>query len=57
VTLADLFHLPCGTLLPVADSNVITERPNVARWWNDISSREAWVAIKDGIKGGSAAHQ
>lgn len=57
LTLADLFHLPYGALLPVAGSNVITDRPNVARWWNDISSRETWVAIKDEIKGGSAAYQ
>ncbi|EJD00510.1 glutathione S-transferase [Fomitiporia mediterranea MF3/22] len=46
-TLADLLHLPYGTL--------ITERcgfkgfqatPNVARWWNDISSRDSWKEIK-----------
>ncbi|KAH6907359.1 glutathione S-transferase [Coprinopsis sp. MPI-PUGE-AT-0042] len=57
LTLADLFHLPFGALLPAAGSNAIADRPNVARWWNDISSRESWKAIEDGIKGGSAAHQ
>ncbi|KAH6913539.1 glutathione S-transferase [Coprinopsis sp. MPI-PUGE-AT-0042] len=57
LTLADLFHLPYAALLINDGSKVISDRPNVARWWNDISSRESWQAIKDGIKGGSAAHQ
>lgn len=57
LTLADLFHLPYGALLTDDGSNVITSRPNVARWWKDITSRPSWLAIKDGIKGGSAAHQ
>ncbi|KAH6890851.1 glutathione S-transferase [Coprinopsis sp. MPI-PUGE-AT-0042] len=57
LTLADLFHLPFGALLPAAGSNAIADRPNVARWWNDISSRESWKAVEDGIKGGSAAYQ
>lgn len=57
LTLADLFHLPYGALLTDDGSDVITSRPNVARWWKDITSRPSWLAIKDGIKGGSAAHQ
>ena len=24
-------------------------KPNVARWWKDISSRAAWQAVKDGV--------
>lgn len=32
VTLADLFHLPYASLLPQTGSQVIEERPNVARW-------------------------
>ena len=31
LTLADLFHLPYGTLLAQAGSNAIEVRPNVAR--------------------------
>jgi glutathione S-transferase len=23
---------------------------NIGRWWNEISSRPAWLAVKDGIK-------
>ena len=31
VTLADLFHIPYGVLLPAAGSNIIDTKPNVAR--------------------------
>ncbi|KIJ66149.1 hypothetical protein HYDPIDRAFT_174824 [Hydnomerulius pinastri MD-312] len=49
VTLADLFHLPYGSMLFAADcGNVITSRPNVARWWKDISNRPAWLDVKNG---------
>ncbi|KAI0339049.1 glutathione S-transferase [Trametopsis cervina] len=52
-TLADLFHLPWGTLLTEDCSIGLfvddKKRPNLARWWKDISSRPAWLAVKDGI--------
>ncbi|KIJ25755.1 hypothetical protein M422DRAFT_273275 [Sphaerobolus stellatus SS14] len=51
VTLADLFHLPYGTMITKNLAfEVLTKasRPNVARWWRDISSREAWLAVEDG---------
>ncbi|KAI9573208.1 glutathione S-transferase [Boletus coccyginus] len=49
VTLADLQHLPYGGLLFAAGhGDVIKKRPNVARWWLDISGRPAWQAVKDG---------
>ncbi|KAH7907024.1 glutathione S-transferase-like protein [Hygrophoropsis aurantiaca] len=49
VTLADLFHLPSGSMLGAAGfSDILEKRPNVARWWKDISSRPAWLAVKDG---------
>jgi len=55
ITLADLFHLPYGTLIVEAIKlNYLTDttrRPNVARWWADISSRESWVKVKGGISG------
>ncbi|KAH7883396.1 glutathione S-transferase [Phlebopus sp. FC_14] len=50
VTLADLSHLPHGTLLePAGYGDLLTSRPNVAKWWNKISSRPAWIALKDGL--------
>eukprot|EP00270_Netrium_digitus_P002870 TRINITY_DN1323_c0_g2_i1.p1 TRINITY_DN1323_c0_g2~~TRINITY_DN1323_c0_g2_i1.p1 ORF type:complete len:214 (+),score=35.05 TRINITY_DN1323_c0_g2_i1:70-711(+) len=46
-TLADLSHLPYTHLLftqtPYAD--VIRSRPNVAKWWDLISSRDSWKAV------------
>ncbi|KAH9481051.1 Glutathione S-transferase [Psilocybe cubensis] len=52
VTLADLYHIPYGALLPKAGSAGldVEKRPNVARWWRDITSRPSWQAVKDGIK-------
>ncbi|TCD71593.1 hypothetical protein EIP91_007340 [Steccherinum ochraceum] len=48
VTLADLFHLPVGTTLTESlklDVLTTDKRPNVQRWWKDISSRPSWVVL------------
>lgn len=29
-------------------SDLMQKYPSVARWWNDISSRPSWQAVKDG---------
>jgi len=50
VTLADLMHLTYGSLLGMTGSNIMESKPNVARWFKDISSREAWVALKPELK-------
>ncbi|KAF8055556.1 glutathione S-transferase [Lyophyllum atratum] len=50
LTLADLFHLPYGALLEAAGSNVMETKPNVARWFKDISSRPSWQAVKSEAK-------
>ncbi|KIL62429.1 hypothetical protein M378DRAFT_128923 [Amanita muscaria Koide BX008] len=50
ITLADLFHIPYGAKLFHADvgaGDLIDSRPHVKRWWNDITSRESWQAVKD----------
>ncbi|KAI0298227.1 glutathione S-transferase [Russula brevipes] len=50
VTLADLFHLPYGSIIfDQFGYGGLDKRPNVERWWKDISSRPAWRAVKDGI--------
>ncbi|KIP01414.1 hypothetical protein PHLGIDRAFT_113065 [Phlebiopsis gigantea 11061_1 CR5-6] len=51
VTLADLFHLPYGAMVTQLGYNYLVDevkRPNVARWWKDITSRPSWQAVKDG---------
>lgn len=74
ISLIDLFHLPYGTMIAVCDPEIMTKKPNVARyicfhcspavyvyssltsyllrWWNDITSRPSWQAVKDGIAAG-----
>ncbi|EKM75849.1 hypothetical protein AGABI1DRAFT_116167, partial [Agaricus bisporus var. burnettii JB137-S8] len=49
LTLADLQHLPYGSMLARAGCNAIEERPNVARWFNDLASRPSWEAVKGGV--------
>ncbi|KAH9992149.1 glutathione S-transferase [Russula vinacea] len=49
VTLADLFHLPYGSIVfEQLEYGLLDKRPNLQRWWKDISSRPSWQAVKDG---------
>ncbi|KAJ7486983.1 glutathione S-transferase [Mycena latifolia] len=55
-TLADLFHVSFGCLLAPAGCDLLTTKgPNVARWWNDITSRASLVRFKDGATISSTA--
>lgn len=47
LTLADLFHIPYGSLLVPMGCDLLTndQRPNLVRWWKDISSRESWKKL------------
>jgi len=49
LTLADLYHLGGGSLLPKCGVNVIQDRPNVARWFDEVSNRPSWQKVKDGL--------
>ncbi|EJD00506.1 glutathione S-transferase [Fomitiporia mediterranea MF3/22] len=47
LTLADLLHLPYGSLITEQIGfKGLQATPNVACWWNDISSRETWKAVQ-----------
>ena len=47
LTLADLFHLPCGRMLfKLGDGDLIESRPHVKKWWDKISSRPSWQAVE-----------
>ncbi|KAF7346946.1 Glutathione S-transferase [Mycena venus] len=52
-TIADLFHFSYAPMLADAGVPIMTSTgPNVARWWNDLISRPAWIKLKEeGIKG------
>ncbi|KAF9058387.1 glutathione S-transferase [Rhodocollybia butyracea] len=42
LTLADLYHIPWGTLLTRGGSDIMTRKgPNITRWWNEISTRDS----------------
>ncbi|KAJ7250087.1 glutathione S-transferase [Mycena haematopus] len=49
-TLADLFHLPHVGFVTLGGSDIMTRRPNVARWYNELVSRPAWLAYEEGVK-------
>lgn len=49
LTLADLFHVPYGYVIDaVVGLDLLKTRPNVARWFQDITSRPSWQSIKNG---------
>jgi len=52
LTLADLYHIPTGAALQKHAPHCLENenRPNVTRWWKEISSRPSWQAVKDEIK-------
>jgi len=49
ITLADLFHLTYGSYLAAAGTDVIEKRPNVARWFQELSSRPSWERVTEGV--------
>ncbi|MED6206425.1 hypothetical protein PIB30_026639 [Stylosanthes scabra] len=46
-SLADLSHLPNAHYLVTATdmAQLFTQRDNVSRWWNDISTRDSWIKV------------
>ncbi|KAK7036342.1 glutathione S-transferase [Favolaschia claudopus] len=52
-TLADLVHYAYAPMLAENGVDIMTvkERPNVARWWNELMSRPTWIKLKaEGMK-------
>ncbi|KAJ7633986.1 glutathione S-transferase [Mycena rosella] len=49
-TLADLFHLPYGGRLADGGIDIMTTKPNVARWYNELVARPSWAAYKGSIQ-------
>jgi glutathione S-transferase len=50
--LADFFYLPYGSVITQLGYDYLTNEekyPNAARWWRDMSTRDSWTAVKDGI--------
>ncbi|KAF7972944.1 hypothetical protein HWV62_16506 [Athelia sp. TMB] len=49
ITLADLFHLPHGTLVKDFNPELFSSRPHVSKWFETLQARPAWIAVKDGL--------
>jgi len=47
ITLADIFHLPYGSMLPRAGVDLLENGtyPNVTRWWKELAARPAWQGV------------
>jgi len=45
ITLVDFYHLIIGTALNDR-THVMESKPNVARWFKEISTRESWVTVQ-----------
>ncbi|KAJ7175030.1 glutathione S-transferase [Mycena crocata] len=50
LTLADLFHVPYAPLVNLDKRAIMTSKPNVARWFNELIARPSWLAYVDGVK-------
>jgi len=50
ITLADLFIIPsCDLVFGDLGLGNVGKRPHVQKWWEEISSRPTWVAVKNGM--------
>jgi len=46
ISLVDFYHLPVGMMVGRTGSDVIQSKPNVARWYKDVSSRDSWASTE-----------
>ncbi|KAJ7710434.1 glutathione S-transferase [Mycena rosella] len=49
LTLADLFHIPYAPLLAAGGSDIMTQKPNVAKWYKELIARPSWLAYEGGV--------
>lgn len=50
LSLADLNHMPyMAHLWPAGYSRLVEDRPNLRRWWREITSRASWLRIVEGF--------
>ncbi|KAJ6548711.1 glutathione S-transferase [Mycena capillaripes] len=50
LTLADLFHIPIAPRMAEGGIDIMTRKPNVARWYKELIARPSWLAYSDGVK-------
>ncbi|KAJ7123372.1 glutathione S-transferase [Mycena epipterygia] len=49
LTLADFFHFLYSAMLATGGHDIMTQKPNVARWHNELIARPSWLAYQDGV--------
>ncbi|KAJ7688052.1 thioredoxin-like protein [Mycena rosella] len=47
--LADLFHIPYAPLLATGGSDIMTQKPNVAKSYKELIARPSWLAYEGGV--------
>ncbi|XP_006456343.1 hypothetical protein AGABI2DRAFT_195504 [Agaricus bisporus var. bisporus H97] len=50
LTLADLYHIPLASVLSRGNFDITDGRPNVKRWYDEISSRPSWLKAEAELK-------
>jgi len=48
LTMADLFHLPYGSMAKQVNPESFSSKPHVAKWFAELEARPSWIAVKDG---------
>ncbi|KAJ7284353.1 thioredoxin-like protein [Mycena rebaudengoi] len=54
LTVVDLFFIHYAALVMAGGSNIVTSKPNVARWYKEITALPSWLANVDGVKSTAA---
>ncbi|KAF8214853.1 glutathione S-transferase [Mycena galopus ATCC 62051] len=49
LTLADLFHIPYASAVGTVEGDIMTRKPNVARWYKELVARPSWTAHEEGV--------
>ncbi|KXN85257.1 Glutathione S-transferase F12 [Leucoagaricus sp. SymC.cos] len=50
LTIADFYFLPGGSSLAIGGVTMIQDRPNLKRWFNEISSRPSWQKAQTALQ-------
>jgi glutathione S-transferase len=54
LTVVDLFFIHYAALVTAGGSNIVTSKPNVARWYKEITALPSWLVNVDGVKSTAA---
>ncbi|KAJ7828746.1 glutathione S-transferase [Mycena olivaceomarginata] len=49
LTLVDLFHVPYAPMIGAGGTDLLTRKPNVARWYKELVELPSWKAYEAGV--------